>query len=201
MTQHSQIKADPMAIMRLLKDENSNAPKGLPPVHKWNPEFCGDIDMHIKANGQWLYMGTPINRPALVKLFSSILRHDDDGCFYLITPVEKVRIVVEDAPFIVTLVSKVVDEGVEFLRFTTLTEDVIILDAEHPLWVNYHAPDGEPRPYLRVRDNLDALIHRNVFYQLVEWATVQELDGQLCYAVQSAGQWFAIAPCSELSTI
>jgi len=193
MTQHSQIKADPMAIMRLLQDENGNAPKGLPPVHKWNPEFCGDIDMQIKANGQWLYMGTPINRPALVKLFSSILRHDDDGCFYLITPVEKVRIVVDDAPFIVTLVSKVVDEGVEFLRFTTLTEDVIILDFEHRLWVEYDE-QGEPRPYIHVRDNLDALIHRNVFYQLVEWATVQELDGQLCYAVQSAGQWFMIAP-------
>ena len=194
MTKYSQIKADPMAIARLLKDENGNTPKGLPPVHKWNPDFCGDIDMQIKANGQWMYMGTPIGRPALVKLFSSILRHDDDDCFYLITPVEKVRIVVDDAPFIATLVTKVLDEGVEFLRFTTLTEDVIVLDAEHPLWVNYDAPDGEPRPYIHVRDRLDALIHRNVFYQLVEWATVQEIDTKLFYAVQSAGQWFVIAP-------
>ena len=127
-----------------------------------------------------------------VKLFSSILRHDDDDCFYLITPVEKVRIVVDDAPFIAVLVVKIIEDDVEYLRFTTLTEDVIILDAEHPLWVNERA-DGEPRPYIHVRDRLDALIHRNVFYQLVEWATRQEIDGQWCYAVQSAGQWFAIA--------
>ena len=195
MTQHSQIKSDPMAIMRLLKDENGNMPKGLPPVHKWNPDFCGDIPMQIKANGQWMYMGTPIGRPALVKLFSSILRHDDDDCFYLITPVEKVRIVVDDAPFIATLVSKVVDDGVEFLRFTTLTEDVVIVDDKHPLWVNYDE-QGEPRPYIRVRDNLDALLHRNVFYQLVEWAEIREIEGESCYAVQSAGQWFKIAPAT-----
>ncbi len=194
MTQHSQIKADPMAIMRLLKDENGNPPKGLPPVHKWNPTCCGDLPMEIKANGQWLYMGTPIGRPALVKLFSSILRHDDDGFFYLITPVEKVRITVDDAPFIAVLASKTQEDGVEYLRFTTLTEDVMVADAEHPLWVKYDA-DGEPRPYIRVRDNLDALIHRNVFYQLVEWATIQEVNGRKCYAVQSAGQWFEIAPC------
>lgn len=196
MTQHSQIKADPMAIMRLLKDEQGNMPKGLPPVHKWNPDFCGDIPMQIKANGQWFYMGTPIGRPALVKLFSSILRHDDDGFFYLITPVEKVRIVVDDAPFIATLVDKIEDQGVKYLRFTTLTEDVVIADDNHVLWVNYDA-QGEPRPYIRVRDNLDALIARNVFYQLVEWAEVVELDGQSCYAVQSAGQWFKIAPYEE----
>ena len=194
MTQHSQIKADPMAIMRLLKDEQGNMPKGLPPVHKWNPDFCGDIPMQIKANGQWFYMGTPIGRPALVKLFSSILRHDDDGCFYLITPVEKVRIVVDDAPLIATLVDKIEEDGVSYLRFATLTEDVVIADAKHALWVNYDE-QGEPRPYIRVRDNLDALIARNVFYQLVEWAEVLELEGQSCYAVQSAGQWFKIAPC------
>lgn len=194
MTQHSQIKADPMAIMRLLKDEQGNMPKGLPPVHKWNPDFCGDIPMQIKANGQWFYMGTPIGRPALVKLFSSILRHDDDGCFYLITPVEKVRIVVDDAPFVATLVDKIDEDGVSYLRFTTLTEDVVIADAKHALWVKYDE-QGEPRPYIRVRDNLDALIARNVFYQLVEWAEVVELEGQSCYAVQSAGQWFKIAAC------
>ncbi|MCB1659098.1 MAG: DUF1285 domain-containing protein [Pseudomonadales bacterium] len=183
-----------MAIMRLLKDEQGNMPKGLPPVHKWNPDFCGDIPMQIKANGQWFYMGTPIGRPALVKLFSSILRHDEDGCFYLVTPVEKVRIVVDDAPLIATLVDKIEEDGVSYLRFATLTEDVVIADAKHALWVNYDE-QGEPRPYIRVRDNLDALIARNVFYQLVEWAEVLELEGQSCYAVQSAGQWFKIAPC------
>ena len=193
MTQQSQLRSDPMAIARLLKDENGNDPKGLPPVHTWNPPFCGDIPMQIKANGQWFYMGTPINRPALVKLFSRVLRHDDDGCFYLVTPVEKVRIVVDDAPYVATLVDRVEEEGVTYLRFTTQTGDQVVVDADHPLWVTYSS-DGEPRPYIRVRDRLDALVNRNVFYQLVGWATEDVVNGKQCYAIESAGIRFEIAP-------
>ena len=89
MTQHSQIKADPLTIARLLQDEQGNVPKGLPPIHKWHPPYCGEIDMQIKANGEWFYQGTPIQRHALVKLFSTILRKEEDGHFYLVTPVEK----------------------------------------------------------------------------------------------------------------
>lgn len=191
MTQHSQIKADPLNIARLLQDEQGNAPKGLPPVQQWQPPFCGDIDMHIKANGQWLYQGTPILRHTLVKLFSSILRKEE-GEFYLVTPVEKVRIQVEDAPLVASQVEKIEDQGICYLRFKTLTDDVVIMDDRHFLQVNYDSL-GEPRPYLRVREQLDALLTRNVFYQLVDWAEIKQINDRDYYAVQSAGQWFCLA--------
>lgn len=191
MTQHSQIKSDPLTIARLLQDEQGNAPKGLPPVQQWQPPFCGDIDMHIKANGQWLYQGTPILRHTLVKLFSSILRKEE-GEFYLVTPVEKVRIQVEDAPLVASQVEKIEDQGICYLRFKTLTDDVVIMDDRHFLQVNYDSL-GEPRPYLRVREQLDALLTRNVFYQLVNWAEIKQINDKDYYAVQSAGQWFCLA--------
>lgn len=191
MTQHSQIKSDPLTIARLLQDEQGNAPKGLPPVQQWQPPFCGDIDMHIKANGQWLYQGTPILRHTLVKLFSSILRKEE-GEFYLVTPVEKVRIQVEDAPLVASQVEKIEDQGICYLRFKTLTDDVVIMDDRHFLQVNYDSL-GEPRPYLRVREQLDALLTRNVFYQLVNWSEIKQINDKDYYAVQSAGQWFCLA--------
>ncbi|RZU45349.1 hypothetical protein EV700_2168 [Fluviicoccus keumensis] len=193
MTQQSQLKADPAAIARLLLDENGQPRKGLPPVHLWNPPFCGDLPMQVKANGQWFYQGTPISRMPLVKLFSSILRREDDDAYYLLTPVEKVRITVDDAPFFAGVVDRLVEEGVPYLRFTTLTGDAVVADADHPLRVEYDET-GEPRPYIRVRDRLDALIGRNVFYQLVDCAELREVDGKTGYAVESAGQWFMIAP-------
>jgi hypothetical protein len=192
MTRQSQISADPLAIDRLLQDENGRPRKGPPPVHLWHPPFCGDLPMRILANGEWHYQGSPITRKPLVKLFSSILRREDDD-YYLVTPVEKVRITVDDAPFIAVTVERVEDAGVTYLRFTTLTDDVLIADAGHPLRVEY-SKDGEPRPYIRVRDRLDALVHRNVFYQLVEWAEIRDVDGTEAYTVQSAGMPFVIAP-------
>lgn len=192
MTQHSQIKADPLTIARLLQDEQGNVPKGLPPIHKWHPPYCGEIDMQIKANGEWFYQGTPIQRHALVKLFSTILRKEEDGHFYLVTPVEKVRIQVEDAPLLASHVERVVENGVAYLRFKTLTEDVVVIDEQHTLWVNYNDA-GEPRPYIRVRDQLDALLTRSVFYQLVEWAECIDLQDKSCYAIVSAGQYFYLA--------
>lgn len=186
MTQHSHLD-----IARLLQDEQGNAPKSLPPIHLWQPPFCGEIDMCIKANGEWLYQGTPIKRHTLVKLFSSILRKEDDGAFYLVTPVEKVRITVEDAPLVAVLVDRVIEDGVAYLKLTTATDDVVIVDENHPLWVI--ETQQQPRPYIRVRDSLDALVGRNVFYQLVNWAELHHIEGKLCYAVQSAGQWFKIS--------
>lgn len=182
----SQLRTDPLAIARLLKDADGNDPKGLPPVHKWNPPYCGEIDMEIRRNGQWFYLGTPINRPALVKLFSTVLRHDEDGHHYLVTPVEKVRIRVEDAPFVATTVERHQEEGVDYLRFTMQTGDVVVADEGHPLRVDYRIE--EPRPYLHVRDRLEALVSRNVYYQLVEWG---QAEGGLL-TVSSAGQVFEI---------
>ncbi len=187
----SRLRADPMAIARLLKDEQGNDPKGLPPVHKWNPPFCGDLNMEIKRNGQWFYMGTPIGRPALVNLFSSVLRHDEDGHYYLVTPVEKVRIRVEDAPFLAVLVERHEEQGVQYLKFTTLTGDVVVAGPDHPMRVVYK-DDQEPSPYIHLRDRLEALISRNVYYQLVEWGEEAEEEGQHVLGVRSGGQFYVI---------
>ncbi len=184
------LKADPMAMLNLLKDENGESPKGLPPIHKWNPDFCGDLDMVIKRNGQWFYMGTPIGRAPLVRLFSTILRREDDDHYYLVTPVEKVRIQVEDAPFLATSVERHEEGGVAYLRFSTQTGDVVVAGAEHPIWVEYEG--DEPSPYVHVRDRLHALISRSVFYQLVEMGELQTQDGQELLGVRSAGLFFVI---------
>lgn len=187
----SQLRTDPLAIARLLKDADGNDPKGLPPIHKWNPPYCGEIDMEIRGNGQWFYLGTPINRPALARLFSTVLRHDEDGHYYLVTPVEKVRIRVEDAPFVATTVEQHQEGGVDYLRFTTQTGDVVIASEEHPLRVDYRDAD-EPRPYVHVRDRLEALVSRNAYYQLVEWGQVEPSEGGGRLMVSSAGARFEI---------
>jgi len=163
--------------------------KGLPPVHLWNPEFCGDIDMHIKRDGSWDYMGSAISRPAMVKLFSTILRHDEDGQYYLVTPVEKIGIRVDDAPF-VAVEMRIEGAGHDqILHFRTNVDDVVTLDANHPLRMAFSAK-GEPSPYVLVRGRLEALIARSVYYQLAEM--VEERDGQ--YGVWSAGSFFALGP-------
>lgn len=186
----SQLQSDPLAIARLLKNADGTEPKGLPPVHLWNPPYCGEIDMEIRQNGQWFYLGTPIERLPLVKLFSSVLRHDDDGYYYLVTPVERVRIRVEDAPFVAITVERHQESGVEYLRFTTQTGDVIVAGKEHPLRVDYR--NDEPRPYLHVRDRLEALVSRNVYYQLVEWGEAQITEEGQQLMVSSVGQLFEI---------
>lgn len=186
----SQLQSDPLAIARLLKNTDGTEPKGLPPVHLWNPPYCGEIDMEIRQNGQWFYLGTPIERLPLVKLFSSVLRHDDDGYYYLVTPVERVRIRVEDAPFVATTVERHQEAGVEYLRFTMQTGDVVVAGKEHPLRVDYRR--DEPRPYLHVRDRLEALVSRNVYYQLVEWGEAQDTEEGQQLMVSSAGQLFEI---------
>ncbi len=166
--------------------------KELPPVHRWNPDFCGDIDIHIHRDGRWFYMGSEITRPALVRLFSTVLRHDDDGCYYLVTPVEKVRIKVDDAPFVITsMVQRTGDKGVEIV-FTTNVGDRVILDTEHPLRVMENAVTGEPSPYIRVRDKLDALLHRNVFYQLIAKGVEQKVGNQVELLISSRGEQYAL---------
>ncbi|MBD8613282.1 DUF1285 domain-containing protein [Pseudomonas putida] len=168
------------------------AQKGLPPVHLWNPEFCGHIDMRIARDGTWFYQGTPIARPAMVKLFAGILRRDGDE-YVLVTPVEKVGIVVDDAPF-VAIDMQVLGEGEQqSLRFTSNVEDTFEACAERPLRVEIDSGTQEPSPYVRVRTNLEARIHRNVFYRLVELAVVR--DGWL--GVWSGGVFFPIAQDPE----
>src|SRR5271154_6284749 len=135
--------------------------RGLPPVHLWNPEHCGEIDIVIKSNGLWFHEGAPIGREALVRLFSTVLRKDPDG-FHLVTPVEKMKITVEDAPFIAVRVDA--EDGT--LRFLTNVGDVVEAGPDNPIRVEMDARTGEPRPYLHVRRGLEERIRRPVFYEL-----------------------------------
>jgi hypothetical protein len=145
----------------------------LPPVEKWDPAFCGDIDLQIKHDGSWYYMGTPIGRKPLVRLFSTVLKHEDDK-YFLVTPVEKVGIVVDDVPFIITQWQQQDDK----LLFTTQTDDTFIVAAEHPVELHKDKVSGDLLPYARVRRNLWARLHQNVFYQLVELGSeVSEENG------------------------
>ncbi|KIV62798.1 Proteophosphoglycan precursor [Pseudomonas sp. FeS53a] len=165
--------------------------KGLPPVHLWNPDFCGDIDMRIARDGTWYYLGSPIGRKPMVRLFSSIIRRDGDD-YFLVTPVEKVGITVEDAPFVAVSVEVSGEGERQVLRFVTHVEDEVEAGAEHPIRVVIDPVTQEPSPYVHVRANLEALIHRNVFYQLVELAVVREIDGRRWLGVWSGGKFFPI---------
>jgi hypothetical protein len=163
-----------------------------PPVHLWNPPFCGQIDMRIARNGSWHYMGSPIPRPAMVKLFASILRREPDDSYVLVTPVEKCGIRVDDAPF-VAVEATVAGEGADrLIAFRTNVDDVVPLDAEHPLRVAVNTETGEPSPYVLVRDRLEALIARPVYYQLVEMAEERMVDGRAMLGVQSGGRFFSL---------
>lgn len=162
--------------------------RGLPPVHLWHPDHCGEIDIVIRKDGLWFHEGTPIGREALVRLFSTVLRKDPDG-FHLVTPVEKLKITVEDAPFIAIRVDRV---GAT-LKFLTNVGDQVEAGPENPIRVEVDA-DGTPRPYLHVRRGLEALIARAVFYELVEMAEEREtLDGPTL-GVTSNGTWFPVGP-------
>jgi hypothetical protein len=164
----------------------------LPPVDKWNPKFCGDIDMKIMRNGKWFYMGTEIKRPAMVKLFSGILRLDSDNFYYLVTPVEKVRISVEDAPFIATSLISENKDNINHLYFITNVNEKILLTKNNPLEIKIDNKTEEPSPYIFVRKNLKALISRSVFYELIELATKKNIDGKDCLVLASAGEVFKL---------
>ncbi|HEY0212572.1 MAG TPA: DUF1285 domain-containing protein [Paenirhodobacter sp.] len=166
--------------------------KGPPPVHLWTPAFCGNLDMEIRRDGTWFYMGTPIGRPALVRLFASILKLED-GRYYLVTPVEKVGIRVVDAPFVA--VDCEMSDGV--LTFTTNVDDRVTADADHPIHVR-RAANGEPAPYVMVRRGLQALIDRKTFYRLVEIATPGLHQGEDWLGLTSRGVFFPIVPMREL---
>jgi len=162
--------------------------RGLPPVHLWTPAHSGEIDIVITADGRWIHEGATINRAALVRLFSTVLRKDPDG-YWLVTPVEKMKITVEDAPFIATGLDVAAgSDGSPVLAFTTNVGDVVEAGPENALRIEIDPATQEPRPYLHVRRGLEALISRPVFYQLVEMA--QERDGVL--GVESAGTWFPL---------
>ncbi|MBD3665577.1 DUF1285 domain-containing protein [Sulfitobacter aestuariivivens] len=163
--------------------------RGLPPLEKWNPPFCGDLDMQIKRDGTWFYQGTPIGRPELVKLFSTILWREGDD-YFLLTPVEKVGITVEDAPF----VALDFESDGENLIFETNVGDHATAGPDNPIRVVRDEKTGEPSPYILIRRNLEALIDRKSFYRLVDLG----VHHQDWFGVWSGGQFFGIIPSNEL---
>jgi uncharacterized protein len=170
--------------------------KGLPPVHLWNPPFCGDIDMRIAGDGTWFYMGTPIGRPALVRLFSTILKHEG-GKHFLVTPVEKVGIRVDDAPFMAVEMRKETDSRGRVVRFRSNVDDWVDCDSAHRLRFEA-AADGGLTPYLHVRADLWAKVTRALYYDLVDMGEERVVDGRPMFGVASAGEFFAMADAEQV---
>ena len=170
----------------------------MPPVHLWNPPFCGTIDMRIAGDGTWFYMNSPIGRKPLVKLFSSILRKDDDGSYYLVTPVEKCGIAVDDAPLVAIHMAVEGGGRDQVIRFTTHVDDVVAVDHDHPLrFEKEHGTDGL-KPYVLVRGRLEALVNRPIFYDLVAKGTVERLDGEDWYGVWSSGSFWPMERAADI---
>ena len=181
-----------------LENASAVAKKGPAPVHLRNPPFCGDLDIRIARDGTWFYLGTPIGRKPLVKLFASILRRDGDA-YFLVTPVEKVGIKVDDAPF-VAIDFDVTDPGpAQSVAFATNVDDTVVASAENPITVVLDPLTGQPSPYVIVRRNLSALIDRKSFYRLVEHCTHEEIDGKSWFGLFSMGQFFPFIRSDELS--
>ncbi|MCK8464999.1 DUF1285 domain-containing protein [Aliiroseovarius sp. S1339] len=171
--------------------------KGPPPVHLWNPDFCGDLDMRIARDGTWFYLGTPIGRHELVKLFSSIIRKDGDD-YFLVTPVEKVGITVDDAPFVAIDFEPSGTGRDQVLTFTTNVGDETSAGPDAPIRVVRDPDTGEPSPYVLVRTNLEALIDRKSFYRLIDLGAHEDQDGESWFGLWSGGTFFPIIPSVDL---
>lgn len=179
---------DPLSLARAIPTDDGP----LPPVEQWDPPDCGPIDLRISRDGNWHYQGSPIGRAALVRLFSTVLRRDADGHHYLVTPVEKVRITVDDAPFVAVALERTGSGPSQVLAFTTSVGDRVELDADHPLRVEHDAQSGEPSPYLRVRGRLDALISRALFFELAELGEERSTADGVDFGVWSRGLFFRL---------
>lgn len=165
-----------------------------PPVHLWNPPSCGDIDMRIAADGTWFYMNSPIGRKPLYTLFARVLRKDDDGKYYLVTPVEKCGIQVDDAPFVAIRMAVEGAAEQQVIHFETNVDDHVTVNADHPLRFADEAETGGLKPYVRVADNLEALVVRSLFYDLVALGTVR--NGW--FGVWSSGQFFPMKRAADI---
>ncbi|MCA2014106.1 DUF1285 domain-containing protein [Cereibacter sphaeroides] len=198
MAPQDNVTPPPAANADSLAAEAKKAAKkgGLPPVHLWNPPFCGDLDMRIARDGTWFYLGTPIGRQPLVRLFSTILKLED-GKYFLVTPVEKVGITVDDAPFVAVDFTVSGEGEAQLLRFETNVGDFAEAGAEHPIRVT-RDESGEPSPYVMIRAGLEALIDRKSFYRLVELGVHHEHQGKRWFGLWSGGQFFPVIPSDEL---
>ena len=187
---------DPFALVRKIKGA------GPAPVHLWDPPFCGDMDMLIARDGSWIHEGKPIRRAALVKLFASVLKLEEDGEYYLVTPVEKVRIRVEDCPFIVQDMDVTGEGDQQSLVFTTNMGEQVEANADHMLRIDARPGTDEPHPILHIRSGLYGLINRAVFYRLAALAQAVRSDsGEAVLGVWSAGNFFPLQGRSEAGSV
>jgi uncharacterized protein len=174
--------------------------KGPPPVHLWNPPYCGEIDMRIASDGTWFYQKTPIGRPALVKLFASIIKREGDR-YFLVTPVEKCGITVDEAPFLAVELRIIPAPAGRLLRFRTNVDDWVDCGPEHRLRFEPEPETGGLKPYLHVRRDLWAKVTRALFFDLVELGEKRAIDGTAMFGVASGGEFFAMAPAAALEDI
>jgi hypothetical protein len=187
------------AFLAKWEQQPGTGARNVPPVEQWNPRFCGDIDMRIARDGTWFYCGTAIGRPALVRLFSTILRKDPEG-YVLVTPVERVGITVEDAPFLAVEMTVAHQGADQVLRFRTNVEDWVEAGAGHSIRFEKAACDGI-KPYIHVRGDLWALVTRALVLDLVQLGQIGEHDGARCFGVGSAGSFFPIANADEVESV
>jgi hypothetical protein len=173
------------------------AGRGLPPVHLWDPPFCGDLDLRIAGDGTWYYLKAPIGRPALVKLFASVLKREGDN-YYLVTPVEKCGIVVEDAPFLAVELAVETRAGLRILHFRTNVDDWVACGVQNALRFEPEAAGGGLRPYLHVRAGLWAKVTRALFYELVALGEERTVEGERMFGIASDTAFFAMQSAASL---
>ncbi|MEP1208994.1 MAG: DUF1285 domain-containing protein [Rhizobiaceae bacterium] len=201
MADKSKSADSPTGALEALVSRASHAGAGLPPVDKWHPEFCGDLDIVIKRDGTWFYMGTPIGRLPLVRLFSTVLRKDEDGKTYLVTPVEKIGITVEDAPFVAVEMNAEGQGDDQVLTFRTNVGDLVECGPENPLRFDIIGETDQLKPYVLVRGRLEALLARPVMYELISHGEELEVHGQTMFVLRSKGEVFPIMPSDRLAEL
>ena len=176
-----------MGIAQYLKDAQTGHKRSIPPLEQWHPKHCGAMDLKVKANGEWWHEGQLIKRQSMIELFSSVL-WKEDGKFYLKTPVEQIEIEVEDEPLFVNQVDQVEIEGKRYIQLTTTTQDIVIVDQEHPIFMREYA--SELRPYIHVRFGINALIQRSAFFHLIEMGELLENDKNETILTLQSGDFY-----------
>ena len=191
----------PTSALEALVARATHAGSGLPPVDKWEPDFCGELDIQIKRDGTWFYLGTPISRMPLVRLFSTVLRKDADGKTYLVTPVEKIAITVEDAPFLAVEMNASGAGEDQVLTFRTNVGDLVECGPDNPLRFDIIGDTDQLKPYVLVRGRLEALLARPVMHELVSYGEELEVNGQTMFVLRSKGAVFPIMQTDELARL
>src|SRR5437588_5746971 len=195
-----QRQTDPKGLEAIVGAARQEGARGLPPVHLWNPPYCGNIDMRIDSDGTWFYQKTPIGRAALVKLFASVLKREGDK-YFLVTPVEKCGIAVDDAPFLAVELQVEAAAAGRRLNFRTNVDDWVACGREHALRFEPEPETGGLKPYLHVRRDLWAKVTRALFYDLVELGEEREIAGERMFGVASEGEFFVMAPADSLKDL